>query len=1393
MVVKDIISPPTYTSYERTQKAAFLHIALVFIALSLILFGGLNISWGAFALGGTYLIFSGVCILGILLNKVKQFNIAAILLTTIVYIAFFYNLVDGAALHDPGIAALPILLVLTGFLFNRWSIPFFTAISIAGVYLVFVLWDLNLLELNQAPTINRVTILGILQILTGGMVWFVVTTFQKTIEKLNQSETALLERAERHRVFVEDSTAIIWHYEIQPPMPLDLPIEEQIEYLMHKSRLVETNDSMAKTLDLSVEEMLGMSLFENWGSQDLLGKVILKDYIDQGYKLEMYETPEHDPRGRLIWVIHNASSVIENNQLIRIWGTSLEITQRKQAEEALKESELRYRTLFQNANDAIFITEGDNIIDLNLSTVKMFGAKAEDIIGSSVFDFTPDFQPDGRNSKEIGFQYISNVEKGERQLFEWQHQHEDGSYFDTEISLNRIDLSEKNLILAIVRDISDRKAAEAALRQSENDLNIAQAIAKIGSYTWDMQSDRVAWSDEMRRLLWYEDEEPSYELFLKRIHPDDKEEVIAQVQQIRATTEPTELEYRLMGPDGSIRWVRDRIRVEMDDEGQPIQMLGTSQDITERKLAERAIKKTQRRYQALFDGSTDAVIILGLDDEFIDLNESAVDLLDYHSGDFSSLQLSQILEPEAYEDSAQKTEMLLRGEKVPPYERILIRQDGTRIPVEVNLTLVRDEVGNPQYFQSITRDITDRKRAESLLKESEIKFRALFENSGYAIGVSIDGIHTMVNPAYLKLFGYDHEDELLGKPIIDLIAPDERVFVMENVAKRRKGEAVPLYYETRGLLKNGSEFDMDVRVSPYALGDKTYTSVILRDISESKSAEENIRQRNRELALLYESSRIISQYLDPEMIGEKLIEAMEKLLGYEFGGVLVLDDLTQEIIPLALSDQGKGKDFVDQDKDYFSSKEMRIGDGIVGWVLQHGKPVRLGDVRQDSRYFSMRPDIRSELCVPMIAGNQIIGALNVETSKPDAYDENDQRLLTSLAGPAAVTIQNAQLLAETQKYADELEQRVFDRTQELSALYEVSAVASSSTDLETTLAQVTKIIIEAVEGDSGGIHLLDEENKNLILAYQQDVPQRTIEQRQVVPIGDSLLGKVLENGEPIYVSNALHEPGVSIRFTESYSWQGVPMRASGKDIGVFSILGKPGRPGFSEDEISLLTSMVEQAAAVVESARLRKQSEFAAALEERQRLARDLHDAVSQTLFSASVIAQTLERLWERDPELVRQNLVELERLTRGALAEMRNLLFELRPAALEQADMVELLQQLADGFTGRTHAKINLVFNDRNHLPFDVRAAFFRLAQEALNNIIKHARAQQAWINYFSEVGHARLVIKDDGRGFDLNNIQTGRLGLEIMQERAMAIGASLVIDSQPGEGTQVEITWHE
>ena len=222
-----------------------------------------------------------------------------------------------------------------------------------------------------------------------------------------------------------------------------------------------------------------------------------------------------------------------------------------------------------------------------------------------------------------------------------------------------------------------------------------------------------------------------------------------------------------------------------------------------------------------------------------------------------------------------------------------------------------------------------------------------------------------------------------------------------------------------------------------------------------------------------------------------------------------------------------------------------------------------------------------------------------------------------------------------------------------------------------------------------------------------------------------------------------------------------------------------------------LKQEIEQRKKVEEE--LAKKAAEEAVAADRTRLARDLHDAVTQTLFSASLTAEVLPDLWSVDVEAARKSTEELRQLTRGALAEMRTLLLELRPSTLTQTSLRDLIQQLCEAFIGRSRLPINMNIQGSHPIPPEVQVAFYRVAQESLNNAFKYARATAVNVYLDIHPSYVHFETCDNGIGFDTKRVKPMTLGLRIMRERAEAIGADLCINSEPGSGTCVAMTWQK
>ncbi len=224
------------------------------------------------------------------------------------------------------------------------------------------------------------------------------------------------------------------------------------------------------------------------------------------------------------------------------------------------------------------------------------------------------------------------------------------------------------------------------------------------------------------------------------------------------------------------------------------------------------------------------------------------------------------------------------------------------------------------------------------------------------------------------------------------------------------------------------------------------------------------------------------------------------------------------------------------------------------------------------------------------------------------------------------------------------------------------------------------------------------------------------------------------------------------------------------------------------DEVGQLSQAFDQMIERLDQSEIRLAH---AAAEERNRLARDLHDAVSQTLFSASLIAEVVPRLWDRNQPEARRRLEEVRQLTRGALAEMRTLLLELRPSSLVDAEIGYLMRQLGEAITGRSRIPVTVEIEGQCEVPTEVKIAMYRIAQEALNNVAKHSAAQEAKLVLACQPDRVILKVTDNGKGFNVAENSSKSLGMGIIRERAREIGAALSIQSQINEGTEISIIW--
>ena len=552
------------------------------------------------------------------------------------------------------------------------------------------------------------------------------------------------------------------------------------------------------------------------------------------------------------------------------------------------------------------------------------------------------------------------------------------------------------------------------------------------------------------------------------------------------------------------------------------------------------------------------------------------------------------------------------------------------------------------------------------------------------------------------------------------------------------------------------------------------------------------RQRADEAQTLFAVQQAITSRLKGADVLKMIADEARRLTDTTHGAVYLLDG--DEFVVSVISGQ-VGEELV--------GFRVPVEGSAAGLVIQSGKPILATDARADPRVYpdiAQQFDLESYVVVPLMSSTGPIGTITVANKRSGSLGPEDERAMTLLASSAVVALENAHLYRAEQ-----------ERRRVAESLRDILNVLNSNMPLETILNFIVSQANQLLDSQACVLYQLNPGEGQIEILASDGLPAE-MQAIQILPsraarlLGHGQLDHDLLSNQPYAVPDAHELPRANLTeegelSQELVTWQhasgshyraflSVPLTVNGELYGSLGFHYAHPRQ-FTEEEIQLAVTFGDQTSLAIENARLRAQVAESAILTERSRLARDLHDAVTQTLFSASLIAEVLPRLFERSPEEGARRLDELRQLTRGALAEMRTLLMELRPTALMEAEPGELFRHLAEAFTGRTRLPVELKMETRAYFPPDLKIAFYRIAQEALNNVAKHADASQVVLKMTCSKDRILLAVEDDGRGFSLDQVGGDHLGLGIMRERAESIGANLKIDTAKKAGTRVSVVW--
>jgi len=1010
------------------------------------------------------------------------------------------------------------------------------------------------------------------------------------------------------------------------------------------------------------------------------------------------------------------------NKLLRT-----EIAGRKHAGESLRASDAKFRLLFEKSPDAMLLLDGDLFVDCNQAAVDMMGCSSkEELLDLHPYDISPERQPDGRPSIEKARDLIATAFREGSQRFEWVHRAVDGTDFPVEVLLTAIPLSDRGILHVVLRDITEQKRAEEALRESEADLrslleNAANFVVyRVAVDASDPFGGKVELVSPSIKDIGGISDPYQFESWFENIHPEDLPRVLEANRRAWETGVPYSQPVRVYhSQQQRWIWLHTASTPIFDAEGHLTHFNGLIVDITQQKRAEELLQ-----HQIAFEN-----IITTLSTDFINLSpdeiDNGIDRALRAIGEFTGVDRSYVFRfSEDHKTMDCTHEWCAAGIK----SQIQRLKD---VPADAwawsNAIILRGEVLHLPQVADLPPE-ADAEKHEFQLQGIQSLIVVPMIYQGSVIG----------------FLGFDTvrmEKTWLAESIALLKIVGE-IFV-NALEHKRADEALRLAFQT---------------------------------------LERRVEERTRELSTLLEVSRNMASTLELEPLLGLILDQLKAVVDYSGASVLTLEG--DDLIVLAY-------------RGPISQEEA------LGWrfplenapvnreMIRGREPVIIADVQGDAplerafresageRMETTFSYVRSWVGVPLIVKDRVTGMLGLDHGESDYYSPGHAALALAFANHAAVAIENARLHQAEQ-----------NRQRELQTLLDVATAASSSLELDEMLSATLDRLVAPEDVSRAGVMLLNDESGEL--EPRMIRPEHPVAPESLAEMSQACR-EVIASGKPLYVP-----PDAALDHIEPGAL--LPLRARGQALGVLVIIGPQGS-AFSEGPLALFESIADQLGVAVENAGLYEQAEQAAVATERSRLARDLHDAVTQTLFSASLIAEVLPRIWEHNQAEGRRRLEELRELTRGALAEMRTLLLELRPSALIDTELGDLLRQLAESIIGRARLPVTVEVESECAFPPEVKVALYRIAQEALNNVAKHAGAGQASVNLRcispspsqgEGLGvRVELRISDDGRGFDSGCVSPESLGLGIMRERAEAIGAVLTVESEVGRGTEVVVIW--
>jgi PAS domain S-box-containing protein len=1245
--------------------------------------------------------------------------------------------------------------------------------------------------------------------------------------------------------------------------------------------------------------------------------------------------------------------------------------ERARQEEALRERERRYKVLFESAADGIVLMRDEQIVDCNQKALELFGCRREELIGNAPSAFSPPQQPNGANSREDGLVKGKLALEGQTLHFAWRHLRGDGTPFEAEVTLSRLEIAGEAHLLALIRDVTEQRRAQEERKRSEGELK--SVLASVSDYLWSADIDTQGhmiyryYSPVVEKITGRPPEfyMPGPERWLSTIHPDDRGRLAAAVGTLITGQLPvlTE-EYRIIRPDGAVRWVHDSVQMRRQDGSTRVD--GVVSDITERKRAEEELRLTHFSV----DHASESILWVDPQSRILYANEAACRSMGRSREELLSLTIPDIdrgFTKDIWDAYWQK----LKAQGSLTFETQSETKEGKVFSVEVSANYL--EFDGKEFSFSFAHDITERKRAEEALRDREERFRAVFEEGPLGMSIiGMDGRLLRANQTLCTMYGYT-EEELCRLKVSDVTPPEDMARHAELTGQVLRGEIPSFRLDKRVIRKDGKLIWTNLAGSVVRAVDGTplYGLGMIQDITERKRIEEALSQSDRRYKDFISHSREgvwrleLEQPFPIDLPEEEILEkcllsgymaecnlSLARSMGFSTVEEVVGKRLRDLVSP---SDEERLESFRASIRGGFRGRtgEFRARDNSGALrhllrteipIVQNGMLVRvwgitrdITELRQaeaalresearlrlvvsqlpaivwstdkDLRYTSHlgaglralgvesnqmvgksveefvlsfeprpgRPDNRPALAGESLsyeiaikghdydvhvepfrnAAGEITGTLGIaldvsaRRQAETALRESEERFRTTFEnagiGMALVDMQGHPIksnpaLREMLGYSEEeLCRMAFtefthpdDRSLDWALYSELVAGKRERYEIEKRYLKKGggvvwgQLIVSLVKDRNGSpmyaVGMVQDitERKQAEQALQSSETRfRTLMEKAPVAISISRVGRTLYANQRYLEMYGFQKIDEVVGHSVGEQWapecrpmveerarqraRGLPVpsqyealgqRRDGSEFPVEIVVAPVVLPDGGAS-IGFLMDITERKRTQEERQRSLEQLRALTARlqsireEERKRLAREIHDQLGQALTAIKLDLSSLVSELPAAAPPPSKRASSIIKLVDETIQSVRRISTELRPGMLDDLGLVATVEWAGEDFEARTGTKcrLNLPSEDLDVDP-EHATAVFRILQETLTNVARHARASEVDVRLARENGVLTLEVHDNGQGIPDDKLSSGKsLGILGMRERALLLGGETTICGSSGKGTTVRV----